>query len=279
MSEHIKWSPEGLITYPEWSPKGLIASLRFGSDPLELIHYRLMTDPRMEKVWGILLKKMANCTVNLETIPIERSDAILVSLISHVHTALIYTRKPHETRAVESERYRDIAKLSKDLARKISSSGNDKSPFSWFPDAFIRSMLDRTFGPDRVEGEEYLTKEIKGKCRTCLVYQNSRSWFYETFMPDHPPISQLLLALADEASSLEENVKTEKRLVEKPNKISQETLFIRELYSSHWANAFGSPLYNTFATFCNVVFDYADDESSALTAARVRKALKGLVCH
>ena len=140
-------------------------------------------------------------------------------------------------------------------------------------------MLDRTFGPDRVEGEEYLTKEIKGKCRTCLVYQNSRSWFYETFMPDHPPISQLLLALADEASSLEENVKTEKRLVEKPNKISQETLFIRELYSSHWANAFGSPLYNTFATFCNVVFDYADDESSALTAARVRKALKGLVCH
>ena len=55
--------------------------------------------------------------------------------------------------------------------------------------------------------------------------------------------------------------------------ISKETVFIRELYSHFWQPIFGSPLYNTFATFCNVVFDYENSDPSALTAAKVRKAL------
>ena len=71
----------------------------------------------------------------------------------------------------------------------------------------------------------------------------------------------------------EEKARTETRLVNRPKNISKETIFVRELYASFWRNEFGSPLYNTFATFSNVVFGYANGSPSALTAAKVRKAL------
>ena len=109
---------------------------------------------------------------------------------------------------------------------------------------------------------------------TYINYSDRRSWFYESFMPSHPSISELLFTLAEDARLKSEDVHTEERLVEKPKAISSETLFVRSLYSICWRDTFGGPLYNTFAAFSNVVFGYSDDDTSALTAAKVRKALK-----
>ena len=157
MSNGIGWSPEGLIRYPDWAPEGVINMMHFNSEEgeiLEFIRYRLMTDPRMERVWSMLLKKVERSGVEYEGLPHGREWYTPLELLHYTYKSLVFAVKPHNTRAIKVEKYKDISELSNKLARKIAASDIDKSPFSWLPDSVIESMVYRTIGLDIIIGSD-----------------------------------------------------------------------------------------------------------------------------
>ena len=284
-----------MTTFPNWSPTPLIEIYKSNFEninngvnvhPLDKrkkeiqeLLFRLLTDCRMEKVWATLNSKIK--TVDID---IRASNDMAIILYLRVEEALMETRTNTTTRVEESTKYQEIAKTTRKLQRLINGSSLDTTPYQWFSDEAINTILEHDIKPDKAEGLFCLIEDINDSHKKGNIYStkiaryggdswwwvhnNTKEWFISgVITPQYPVMSYILKNMASDADFLAEDaLKRDRVCISKHTR--KETIFIRCLYVNFWRKEFGSPLYRTFGTLCSVVLN------KSISGEEVRDALR-----
>lgn len=285
------------MIFPEWVPHGLIEHYqKFYSNPIlpheqrnrELL-LRLITDPDLKTAWKTLKKHRRTWSCDEHKPRAYGDDAMAVRLFDHIQYALERTEQEISTRDKEVRRYQSIAKAARELAGLIENSTLDKTPYRWFPQEAINTILETAIRPELINGYFSLAMDSSERHRKGGVYhpvkvndfcgsekeelwrvaENTKELFENHIMrPQYSVFSKILRALAADADGLAKE-SVHKPLLASHADTSRSTRFIRALYPD-WLWEFGGPRYRTLAAFCGVVLD-----DKSISRKTVDDALKG----
>jgi hypothetical protein len=245
-----------ILRFPEWSPQSLVdhyLNLQGLSAYEVALYERLLVNPEMKNVWKTWDKESG-------------SDPLL--LFYQVVATISLCKLPHKTKAEELEELQAIAKTAHELWKLIQKSDLRDTLFSYLTPGECEYIW------------KHFDKETNAKGGFCLfpIDEEARNIFPFTpggylaiHLPFIPPMTEILLRIADEADTRAQSLKGRKSLLPRPNIKNAEALcFIRRM-GLYFYEKLGSYHYRTLANLTRAALD---DES--IDTDKVRDTLQTL---
>lgn len=233
---------------------------------------RLVTRPEMERVFRELRKQSSDNGYE---------ERLWFDILNFWRKA----QRQYKTRTEKNKSYQAIAKSAYKLVEAIHNSERDISPFKWFPDPAIGTILSR-IRTELAEGHFCLldpllntTKEtvwdgkhpLKRKDDGFDVFPVAFSlneFFQKMLIVRYPSISTILAAIAVDAEDKAKQALNEQVVLPSPNaKGAKKLVFIR-LMANNFNSQFGMIMRRTTASIASVVLDEAITEDMVGDALR-----------
>lgn len=198
------------------------------------ILWELLTDPKMQRPWQILKKRISD-------------KRHYTRLWSEIVSALRKSRSPEPSRTKKRDHFLAIAEHAKALANTVAEGPLDRLAYDYFPG----EMTCLVFKTDKWP--------VLGADEKMQIAQRTLEWW--------PSITELLEEVAHHAEKVAKEALVEERLAVNDTQDRRVNYFLQYL-ARHFRTHFNSPMKGVLADIASVVFE------KSITLDFVKRALR-----